>query len=55
MYFQNYGFRKTFLDKYLKSRASEDPSKINMVNGIKQCWNLNGTPFTRFIDHFEGQ
>ena len=40
MYFGNYGFRKTLLDKCLKSRVSEDSSTSNMVNGIKQCWNL---------------
>ena len=53
MYFRNYGFRKRLLDKCLKSRVSEDPSTTNMINGIKQCWNLNDTPFTRFIDESE--
>ena len=32
MYFRNYRFRKTLLDKYLKSRFSEDPSTIKLVN-----------------------
>ena len=52
--FRNYGFRKTLLDKCLKNRVSEDPWKSKMLNGIKQCWNLNGTTFTIFIDHCEG-
>ena len=37
MYFQNYVFQKMLLEKCLECRASEDPSTINMVNGIKQC------------------
>ena len=37
MYFQNYGLGKPCLDKCLKSRVSEDPSTINMVNGMKHC------------------
>ena len=37
MYFGSCGFQKTFLDKYLKSLVSEDPSTSNMVNGIKHC------------------
>ena len=32
MYFQNYGFRKTWLDKCLKSPVLEDLSTGNMVN-----------------------
>ena len=32
----------------------EDPSNMNMVNGIKQCLNLNDTTFTIFIDDCEG-
>ena len=35
MYFGNYGLRKTFLDKCLKSLASEDSSTNNIVNGQK--------------------
>ena len=54
MYFGNYGFRKKLLDKSLKSRVLEDPWKCKMVNGIKQCWNMNDTTFTVFIDHCEG-
>ena len=32
MYFQNYEFRKTWLDKCLKSLVLEDLSTGNMVN-----------------------
>ena len=39
MYFGNYGLWRPWLDKYLKSPVSEDPSKWNMVNGPKHCWN----------------
>ena len=46
--------RKTFLDKCLKSRISEDLSKSNIVNGSRQCSNLNHSTFDIFIDHFEG-
>ena len=37
MYFRIYGFRKTLLDKCLKRRISEDPSKSSMVNGSKHA------------------
>ena len=35
--FPNYGFRKTLLDKCLKSRISEERLTSNMVNGIKSA------------------
>ena len=54
IYVGNYGFRKTLLDIFLKSRVSEGPSKSNIVNEIKQCWSLNDTTFTIFIYHCEG-
>ena len=54
MYFRNYGLQKTWLDQYLKSPASEDPSKSNMKNAPKHCWNLKDSSFTIFIDHWEG-
>ena len=54
MFFRNYGFQKILLDKCLKSDVSEDPSTSNMVNGIRQCWYLNDTTFTMFIDQCEG-
>ena len=53
MYFWTYGLRKTWLDKCLKSPASEDASRSNMVNGAKHCWNLNGSTFTLFVGHCE--
>ena len=34
MYFGNYGFRKTLLDK---RRGLDDPSTSNIANGIKKC------------------
>ena len=54
MYFQNYRLRKMWLHHCLKSPVSESPSKSNMVNCSKHCWNLNGSIFTIFIDHCEG-
>ena len=33
MYFVNYGFRKTLLDKCLKSRVLEDPSTSKWEKG----------------------
>ena len=46
MYFQNYGFRKRWLDKCVKSPVSEDPSTSNMVNEPKHCYNLDDSTFT---------
>ena len=37
MSFQNYGLRKTWLDKCLKSPVSEDPLTSNIGNGPKHC------------------
>ena len=54
MYFRNYGSRKTLLDQCLKSPFSRDPSKSNMVNAAKHCWNVKDSSFTIFIDHCEG-
>ena len=53
MYFVNYGLRKMLLDKCLKSRVSKDRSTSNLINGIKQCWNLKNPTFNIFIDHCE--
>ena len=36
MYFRNYGLRNTWLDKCLKSPASEYPLTSNIVNCPKQ-------------------
>ena len=41
MCFQTYGLQKTWLDKCLRSPASEEPSRSNMVNGSKHCLKLN--------------
>ena len=54
MYFGKSRLRKIWLDKYLKSRFSEDSYKNNMGNGLKHCCNLNGSTFSVFIKHFEG-
>ena len=52
MYFRNYGLRKTWFYKCLKSRASEDPSTSNMVSGPKHC--LTSKFITHaFLFHFE--
>ena len=40
MYFRNYGLRKTWLPQCLKSPASEDPSKSNMVNAPKNWYRI---------------
>ena len=37
MYFGNDGLQKTWLDQWLKSPLSEDPSKSSMANGPKYC------------------
>ena len=53
MCFRNYGLRKPWLDKFLKSTVLEDSWKSNMVNRPKQCWNLNHSTFSIFIDQCE--
>ena len=50
MYFGNYGLRKQWLDKCLKSPVSGHPLKSNMVKGSKLCLNLNHTTLSIFID-----
>ena len=55
MYFPNYRLRKPWLDKYLKSLVSEDPSKISMVNEFKHCGNLIHSTFSIFIDQCESK
>ena len=49
MSFRSYSLRKPWLDKYLKSHASEDPSKSNKVNGLKHCSNLNHSTFAYLL------
>ena len=53
MYFRNYGPRKTWLAKCLKSLVWDDPSTGNVVNEPEHRFNINGSPFTIFIDHCE--
>ena len=50
MYFPKYRLRKTWLDKCLKSRLSEDLWTENMENWSKQCSNLNDSTFTKHIN-----
>ena len=50
MYLWNYALQKPGLDKRLKRPVSKNPSKNNMVNGPKHCWNLKNSFFTIFID-----
>ena len=54
MHFRNYGLGKPRLDKCVKSPVFEDPSKTNMVNGLKYRVNMNYNPFSILIDQFEG-
>ena len=54
MYLGNYGLLKTWLDKCVKSLASKDPLRGNVVNGPKHCFHLNESTFTIFIVHCEG-
>ena len=51
MYFRNYGLRNTWLDKCLKSPVSGDHLTGQVGNRPKQCFNLNDSTFTKFIDH----
>ena len=50
MYFWTYRLRKTWLDKYLKSRFSEDPSTSNMVNGRRHRSKLSDSTYNIFTD-----
>ena len=54
MYFRKYQLPKTWLDKSLKSRVSEDPQTENMAKWWKQRSNLNDYTFTKLINHCEG-
>ena len=53
MYFRKYRLRKTWLDKCLKRRVSEDPQRENMENGSKHFSNLNGSNFTISIKNLK--
>ena len=50
MYFPKYRLRKTWLDKCLKSRLSDDLWTENMENSSKQWSNLNESSFAKFIN-----
>ena len=54
MYIRNCGLQKTWLNKCLKSPVSDDHLTGDVVNGSKNCFNLNDSTFTIFIDHCEG-
>ena len=54
MSFRKYRLRKIWLDKCLKSRVSEDPSRDNTANVSKHSSDLNDCSFTIFINHCEG-
>ena len=54
MYFLNYGLPETWQEKCKKSTASECSWTRKMVNGPKNCRNLNGGTLIIFIDIFEG-
>ena len=42
------------LNKCLKNPVSQDTLESSMVNGNKECWNLDGTTFSIVIDDCEG-
>ena len=44
---------KTWSGRCLKTPVSDDPSKSNIVNVPKHCWNLHHSTFTLFIHHFQ--
>ena len=54
MHFWTYRLITKLLDKCLICPLSEDPPTSNMVNGLKHCWNVNGSTFAIFIDYCEG-
>ena len=51
MYLGNYGLRKRWLEKCLKTLVTDDTSTSNMVNGPKHCCILDDSILTIFIDH----
>ena len=53
MYFRKIRLRKRGLDKCPKNPPAECISTNNMVNGHKQCCNLDNGAFIIFIDHSE--
>ena len=53
MCFRNYGLRKKWFDKCLKTPVSDQTSTSNMVKGPKHICNLDDSTFTILIDHWE--
>ena len=51
MYFRKCQLAKTWLDKWLKIRVSEDPYTDNAANVAKHSSNQNGSNFTIFINN----
>ena len=49
MHFPKYRLQKTWLDKCLKSRVSEESWTENMESWSKQCSNVNDSTFTKFV------
>ena len=54
IFFRNYALRKTWLDICPKSPISHDPLTSNMVNGFKNCCDLDNSTVIIFTDHFGG-
>ena len=54
MYSRKHWLRKTYLDKCLKSRISEDPSTNNLENGSKHCCNMSDSSFIMLINRDKG-
>ena len=50
MYFQNYGYAKSLLDKCPKSAASEYSSTSNMVKVLKHISNDHSGTFIIIVD-----
>ena len=49
MYFRKYRIPKTWVDKWLKSRVSEDPKTDNKQNGSGHCRSLGDSTFTQSL------
>ena len=50
MYFRNYRFTKSRLDKYLKSAVSQYPSTSYMVKALKHILNHHDGTFIIIVD-----
>ena len=49
MSLQNYRLRNTCLCKCLKSHVSVHPRTVNMLKGVKHCFNLHDSSFMSFV------